>query len=763
MREAGASLALALAAGVALGQQGAAPAPAPTPAPALRVPRVTSPITIDGSLSDPAWEMAAVMDEFWETTPGDNTPPKVKTVVYLAYDDRFFYIGVKCFDEGERVRAPYVERDQVLGTDDNVAVFLDTRNDRRSAMEFRVNPRGIQADAMWNDANQTEDFSPDFFYDTAARVGPEGWTAEMRIPFSTLRYPKDDPQTWGILVWRNYPRDFRYGIYSSPLPRGSNCLICHMRELTGLEGLPSGAHYVIAPYVTAKEVGVPRNLADPDTSFFNMPVEPDGGGDIKWIPNPDTSVDATINPDFSQVESDVAQIAANTRFALFFPEKRPFFLEGVDLLQTPIQAVYTRTITDPSWGLRGTGKIGDSSYTVLVGHDQGGGSVILPGPQFSDFAPQDFGSFVGIARLRHDFGASFGGLLATDREISGGGHNRVIGPDFQWAIGSADRITGQFLYSDSEEPNRPDLSPAWQGQNLSGHALNSNWRHDTRTFYTQLIYVDVSDGFRADDGFVPQVGYREGVGEAGARFYPSNGLFNFLQPRAGLDYQEDRDGHLLFRRIYPGVDYQGVHNLAGFVGANVDTVRVGDELLHAAAAVFNVQIDPSRRFTRIGFSGSIGDQVDFDNGREGNGADLLVNAILHPTDHLELTPIFGRRWLDVPTGGGSKGRLFTATIARLKATYVFNALFFARVIGQWLETVRDPGLYTFPVASKEGNFDGSVLLAYRLNWQTVAYLGYGDSRALVPVGDISPFPPTDYRLAAAGRQVFLKLSYAFQR
>jgi hypothetical protein len=728
------------------------------------VPRISSPIAVDGSLSDEAWKDAAVLDTFYETSPGDNVAPKVKTVAYLAYDDRFFYIGLRCDDpEPAKIRAPYVERDQVLGTDDNVAVFLDTRNDRRSAMEFRVNPRGIQADASFNDANGNEDFSPDFFYDTAAHIGPEGWTAEMRIPLSSLRYAKADPHTWGIIIWRNYPREFRYAIYSSPQPRGSNCLICFSREITGLEGLPSGAHAVVAPYVSAKENGTPRDRSDPDSSFRNEPIEPDGGGDVKWIPNTDTAVDATINPDFSQVESDTAQIAVNQRFALFFPEKRPFFLEGVDLLDTPIQAVYTRTITSPRWGLRGTGKVGASTYTVLVSQDRGGGSVILPGPQFSTFAPQDFRSFVGIGRLRRAFGASFGGLLLTDREVSGGGHDRVIGPDFQLSLGASDRITGQYLYSDSLEPDRPDLTPEWNGQRLSGHGLFLDWRHTTRTLFVETLYRDFSDGFRADDGFVPQVGYREGSLNVGRPFFPGSGLFNFLQPRVGEDYSEDRNGNLLFRRIFPGVDFQGRRNLVGFAGANLDTVRRGETLLHATYAVFQIQVDPSRRITRIGLSGTIGEQIDFENAREGHGGDLTLQATARPTDHLELVALAERSWLDVRAEGGREGRLFTATIARLKATYVFNALVFLRAIGQWVETKRDPALYTFSVPSREGNFDGSVLLAYKLNWQTVAFLGYGESRVLVPIGDAVAVTPGAYRLAPSSRQFFLKLSYAFQK
>ena len=185
---------------------------------------------------------AAVIETFWETSPGNNVPPKVKTTAWVTYDDRYFYIAVKCDDPDPRkIRAPYVDRDNVIGTDDNVAIFLDTRNDRRSAVEIRVNPRGIQGDAMFNDANGNEDFSPDFFYDTAARITAEGWQAEVRIPFSTLRYPKADPQTWGVLLWRNYPREYRYFIHSSPVPRGSNCIICRSRELTGLTGLPSAS------------------------------------------------------------------------------------------------------------------------------------------------------------------------------------------------------------------------------------------------------------------------------------------------------------------------------------------------------------------------------------------------------------------------------------------------------------------------------------------------------------------------------------------
>src|SRR5439155_23357456 len=289
--------------------------------------------------------------------------------------------------------------------------------------------------------------------------------------------------------------------------KGSNCFICHSNPLTGLTGLPSAGHLVVAPYATASRDAFPRDdvLGSP---LENESVKADGGVDIKWTPGVTNAIDATVNPDFSQIESDVAQIGANERFALFFPEKRPFFLEGIELFSTPIQAVYTRTITSPRWRVRATGKIEHTAYTALVVEDRGGGSVILPGPNSSDLADQEFRSTVAISRLRRDLGQSFVSLLGTDREIRGGGHNRVIGPDFQWRPSTKDTVTGQVLLSDSRTPVRPDLTAEWDGRALQGHGATAWWLHTTKTVDWYAQYNDFANDFRADDGFVPQVGYR---------------------------------------------------------------------------------------------------------------------------------------------------------------------------------------------------------------------------------------------------------------
>lgn len=721
----------------------------------LAVRRASAPITVDGDLSDPGWHDAARIERFYEVSRGDNVEPPAHTVALITYDDRYLYVGLICDDpDPARIRAPFVSRDNIIGTDDNVAVFLDTRGDRKAAMEFRVNPRGQQTDAIYDDGTGNEDLSPDFFYDTAARITARGWQAEMRIPFSTLRYDRDKPLNWGITVWRNYPRDYRYAIYSNPMPRNSSCRVCHAMALTGLEGLPAGGHAVIAPYGTLSEEGVPRG--GPGTSFRNSPIGGNGGIDLKWTPRPGTALDATVNPDFSQIESDVGQIAINKQFAINYPEKRPFFLEGTDLFQTPFQAVYTRTITSPRWGARATGKLDSTAYTVLVTEDRGGGSAIVPGPTESGFASQDFSSFAAIGRVRHDLGSSFAGLLLTDREndgAEGGGHNRVVGPDFLWRVGERDRIVGQLLVSDTRTPDRPDLDPSWDGRRLTSHAGSLQWRHSGYHWLVIAQHQDVGADFRADLGFMPQVGYRFDKAIVGYSVYNA-GIFSQLTFGPFCNDASFPSGGVIQRQCGIFVNPAGIRNLAG----EVDLVpreknRVGDTIVNSDFTVYyDLSIDPGRTFSRIEVSGFVGDKPDVANARPGRGADIQLTGTVKPTEHLALDFNAERQWLNVDEAGAS-GRLFTAEIGRLKATYNFTAHAFLRVIGQYFTATQNPALYVQRVSAENRSLTGSALFAYTPNWQTVFYLGYGDSRALDSAGALVP----------AGREFFLKVSYAFQQ
>ncbi|MGZ7040592.1 MAG: DUF5916 domain-containing protein [Thermoanaerobaculia bacterium] len=718
-----------------------ASAATPPPPGPIEVRAAAGPIMIDGLLSDAGWQGATTIDTFYETSPADNIPAKVKTIAYLAYDAHALYIGIKAYDpEPGKIRAPYVERDNVIGTDDNIAVFLDTRNDKRSAMEFRVNPRGIQADGIFNDANSNEDFSPDFFYDTAARIDAEGWTAEFRIPFSSLRYSKADSQRWNILIWRNYPRDFRYAFHTAPIPRDSSCLICNAHPIVGMNNLPEAGHFVAAPYVTAQQLAHSRG--DVGTPFRTDPVHTDTGLDVKWNPSAEHSVDITANPDFSQVETDVPQITVNQRFAVFYPEKRPFFLEGFDLFDTPLQVLYTRTITSPRFGLRSTGKFGGTAYTALISQDRGGGLSIIPGPTGSFFAPDDFRSTAAIARVRHDIGSSFVGAVFSAHEISGGGHNRVFGPDLQWRPNESDALTAELLVSDTENPNRLDLSPAWNGKSSQSHAFIANWNRVKTTHDLFVEAKDIGGGFRSDLGFLPQVGYREYDGTFGLRFYPENSSLRFIRPYLVGDYQSDEAGATILRRVSPGIFIVGPKNLNLFVNLFPrEQVRTSGRLFEQTYGTYSIQFDPSRRFCRVGLSGFFGDTIDFANTRLGRGGNVTLTATLRPFDRLSFDASSGHEWLDA-----AGERVYMARAERLKAVYSFSARSLVRLIGEYLDTKTPGNLH-------DGSFLGSVLYSYKLNWQTVLFAGYGDDRLLTEQN----------RLLRANRSFFFKVSYAVQR
>ena len=717
----------------------------------IALEQAAAPIQIDGDLSDAAWQRATKYETWYETNPGDNIEPRVKTVGWVTYDSRFIYFAVESQDpDPKAISAPFADHDQISGnTDDYVGILLDTRNDGKSGYLFLLTARGTQYDAVTDDAGSGEDNSPDFFWDSATRFTPTGWIAEARIPFSSLRYDGSAPSQWGLMLYRNYPRDRRYQMFTNKLPRDVNCFVCNWGKVTGLHDLPTGDHIVIAPYATANQVGEPREGLG--SEFVNRPVGAEAGLDLKWSPTADMAVDATINPDFSQVESDVAVISTNERFAIFIPEKRPFFLEGVELFSTPIQAVYTRTITSPRWGGRTTGKTGKYAYTMLVTQDRGGGDVIIPSEFGSDFGEQDFSSIAAIGRVRRDLAnRSFVSFLFTTRESEGEAHNRVFGPDFQWRIGDNDTITGQLLYSDTKTPNRPLLAAEWNGQQLSGHAAHLQYSHSTakNDFYVQAS--DYADDFRADNGFVPQVGWRGSYMEGGHTWRPK-GFFSRIRYYAMGEYQQTQEGDLLFRMVSTGFGADGKFRSFTRIRVAHETVNNFGAVLDRDRVYYTIQFAVNRVISFISFDGWLGEEIDFAKNRLGEGANINFNATLRPTNHLQLNLTTGLRWLNI-----SGDRLFTSQVERLRANYTFNPRMFLRAIVQNQRTHRDRAL-----ANVQNRFAGGLasqlLFAYKLNWQTVAYIGYGDLREVTNARD------QEGEFEPSSRQFFAKISYAFQR
>lgn len=704
----------------------------------VAITRASGPISVDGDLSDPAWQTATKFDEWFETNVSDNGTPPAKQTGWVTYDDRFFYVAIKMDDpDPKQIRAPFGDHDNISGsTDDYAGVIIDSRNDNKTAVLFLVNPNNIQYDAATDD-NTGEDNSPDYFWDSKTKITSTGWQLEIRVPFASLRY-RTDIQTWGMILYRNYPRERRFQMFTHRLPRGSSCFVCNYNKVTGLTNLPSGQHVVAAPYVAARR--------------DNGSTSNDEGLDVKWTPNVSTAVDATINPDFSQIESDVAAITANERFAIFYPEKRPFFLEDVNLFATPIQAVSTRTITSPRWGLRSTGKFSGDAYTLLVAQDRGGGQVIIPGAETSDFADQDFSSTAAIGRMRHDFGeTSFVSFLGTTREISGGAHNRVLGPDTVWRINDKWTFTGQMLLSDSRTPERPDLADEWDGRHLRSHAGYGRVTRNTATTDLFVEGYDVGDDFRADNGFVPQVGYRSLYEELGHTFRPK-GFFNRFRVYEFTQYQTLQDGSELYSLASIGFGADGRHRSFWRLRAATDRVRNGDSLFRRNRLYYTVQYAVNKVLSFVTLDGWAGDEVDFSNNRPGHGASLTASATVRPNDHLELRLNNGLRWLNA--GGG---HLFTAQTERLRAQYTFDSRRYLRLVIQNQRSNVNRFLYDDPssVDHHSGSLASQILFAYKLNWQTVLFVGAGDLREVTFAEDPD--------LHKTDRQVFMKLSYAFQR
>lgn len=711
----------------------------PIKAKQYRVESTSEAIKVDGVLDEAAWKTAVPMEFDAETNPGDNIVPPARTVGYMTYDQKNLYVAFQAFDpKPAEIRAHLSDRDNAF-SDDFVGVVLDTFNDNRRAFEFFVNPLGVQMDLIQDDTNRNEDSSWDAIWNSAGRITAEGYTVEMAIPFTSIRFPRTDAeQTWGVDMVRIYPRSARHRLGLQGQDRNRNCYLCQSSRVTGFRGITPGRDIELDPTITAQHTSTRRPFPAGELSSGGSDV--DAGLTARWGITPNLTLNAAINPDFSQIEADVPQITINRRFAVFFDEKRPFFLEGLDLFDTPLNVAYTRNIADPRAGLRSTGQFGSTAYTLLMAEDEGGGGIILPGAQANEFAVADFKSYATIGRVRHDLGKGFIGAVLTSREISDGGHNRVIGPDFQWRPNNSDTFTAQFLLSDTQNPNRPDLHPSFTGDSETSHALSVAWSHQKRGYDWFVRGRDVGDEFRADLGFVTQTGYRDVQAGGGLRFYPE-GMIRFWRPSVSVARQVDSDNNTLFESVSAGVEGVGVKNTNFFLGVNPrERVLFRGQVFEQSYVEYFLQFDPFRRIPRVTISGRFGESIDFGSRRVGDVNSISLGTTVRPHDRLDLRIDTSRETLDI---NGS--RLYTALIERLRVQYSFSAKSLLRVIGSYV--TNESG------SAKGGSFLGSVLYSYKLNWQTVLFVGYGDNRALASGNDLEP---TD-------RSVFFKVSYAYQR
>ena len=680
-------------------------------------------------LDEPAWLEATPIPLSWEWFPGDNIPAAVKTEALVTWSDETLYVAFRAFDPNpERIRARYAERDAAL-TDDTVGFLIDPFNDDRRAYQFRINPLGVQGDAINSDVEGTEDFLWDGIWESAGRLTADGYVVEVAIPLQQLRIPTGSaPQTWGFMAQRDWPRDVRHRFRSVVTDQNRNCLICQLADVRGFGGGTRGRQLELTPTLTAA-TGEGLDL----------------GVSGRWAVTSGSSLAATLNPDFSQVEADAEQLDVNTRFALSFPEKRPFFLEGADFFETQLPLVYTRSIGDPLGGFKFTGKTDADTYAVLVTRDRIT-NFLLPSAELSSETSIAEDSTAAVARYSHEFGANLtaGGVITSRR--GPGYSNNVVSGDSFFRLTEQDSIRVQVAGSRTRYPDvlvelgQPD-------GNATGHGLLAGYNHADRDWTWNVNYEEYAPDFRADLGLFNQVGVRFGQIDAQRRIRGgADRWFSNLYFGVGLDATREYNGRWNEWGSDISATYEGPRQTTVEINLAPNQEYFEGRTYHN----FRQNVLVSTQISRDVYaevSTNWGESIDFANNRAADFITISPATTFNIGRRISGRLTYSRQIFETKEGA----RIFSLDIPQARLLYHFSGRSFLRAILQYRDVKRDPAQYRDEeVAERERGVLSQLLFSYRINAQTVFLLGYSDNYA----GDAVDLTQTD-------RAVFLKLGYAW--
>ena len=527
---------------------------ASTGPPSITIPRLGKAPTLEDFLGmKPQGEVALQMTRvtgFRQRNPHDGQSVSEATEAYLGYDEKNLYVVFVCFDDPRRVRARMSAREDIYD-DDQVEILLDTFHDRRRAYAFQTTPLGVQWDAIWTEASRAEersghfDVSFDTVWDSKGKMTSRGFVVWMAIPFKSLRFPSTKKQEWGVILYRGIVRKGEDSFW----PHVSFKIEGRLGQaatLYGLEGISPGHSNQLIPYGLMRGFRA-LDMRDPTNPFFqHADVQGQPGMDAKFVIHDHFVVDATANPDFSQIESEDPQITVNQRYAVYFPEKRPFFLENEDFFRTPMDLLFTRSIADPSAGIRLTGKDGPYSVGLLATDDRSPGLAV---PDYSQFSGMR--SYFTVARASRDlFRQSSVGVLYTDWECpTTGEFNRIGGVDTRLKFNSNWVLDGQAVTSSSKldlncEANIYPFSSGNRGDGsyYAGPAEKLELQRNGLHFSYDGVYNDITPGFVTIPGFVNRVDIRETVQDFYYRFRPKKGWILRWGPSLNVRYDFDHTG-----------------------------------------------------------------------------------------------------------------------------------------------------------------------------------------------------------------------------
>lgn len=489
----------------------------------VSISRFEKPPVVDGKLDEEVWKRAAVLKDFYQIDPGDNIAPLKQTEVLLGYDSKFLYIAFRAFDDSDKVRATVAKRDNIFN-DDYVGMMLDTFNDQRKAFEFLFNPLGIQGDGVLTEG-RGEDFSVDILMDSKGLINDSGYVVEIAIPFKSLRYEAGKGKLWGAHFFRRIKRNNNELDSWMPLTRGVSSNLSQAGHLTGLDNISTERTLELIPSLTLSQTGrrvrsfnaPPSGIID-QGRIVNQPIEFDPGLTAKFGISPTMTLDLAVNPDFAQVEADQIVVTTNQRFPIFFPEKRPFFLEGIDIFRTPIQAVHTRAIVDPDLAIKLSGKQGKNTFGLMVASDNGPGNLsiddrnaLIACTDRRVFDPRTFcnnerfvdkNAYIGVLRLKRDVGKgdSTIGLIATTYNFIEK-HNQLGGIDGRFRINKQSVFNFQVLGTTSRNFFFDPQTGRNEHRTGNGFGYSTTYDLNGRNWGAQLYGEGYTRDYRADVGF----------------------------------------------------------------------------------------------------------------------------------------------------------------------------------------------------------------------------------------------------------------------
>jgi hypothetical protein len=741
--------------------------------PSIEIPRTTIPPTLsDFAEMAPSARIAGQMVKvtgFIVREPADGAEPTQSTDVYLAYDQHDLYAVFVCWDkEPDKIRARMTRREDIF-SDDSAEIMIDTFHDARRGYAFAANPFGIQWDALWTEGSirsnsLTGDYSGfDPSFDTVwrseGRLTGRGYVVLMAIPFKSLRFPHTDQQEWGIILNRAIPRTNENLFW----PRISIRIQGRFNQAataTGLEHVSPGHNVQLIPYGLFRSF---RDIdqRDPNNPFFeSRTLKPDFGLDSKFVLHDKFVLDGTINPDFSQVESDDPQITVNQRFEVFFPEKRPFFLENSNFFTTPINLVFTRRIGHPEFGLRLTGKAGPWAVGLLASDDRAPGESVPP----TDPHSGDHAVFT-IARVSHDIlDQSTIGAIFTDREF-GGGYNRVGGVDANLKLNQNWRVQGAGITSSTLNVD---------GTSSAGPGYKVDLERSGRKLNLQALYLDYSPGFDTETGFVNRVDIRQENVNASYYFRPEGKFliswgptlqqFNIWDHRGtALDYfvfpglRIDMTGNT-FINLHPyGYDDVRLRPVLDYVGLDRVTAYPQPFWGIEGGTSWFKQFDLNWFFVSgagVNYNPSAGRVPVIGHEDQGN-----VTLTFHASGRLRIDNTY---LLEHIRERATNLTAVTNHIVRSKWNYQFTRELSARVILQYTSVLSNPDLSSL---SPTKNFNADFLITYLVHPGTAIYVGYNSNlqnldRGLIPTPTGLLTTRNDF--INDGRQFFVKASYLFR-